>query len=194
MRKPIGLVIFGIINIILGIVPTAFIIFESMRSSSFVFMIFLFIFTSWVTDSEFACFFDWFQQTIVERGGIIILYIFSLLLFWAGLAMIRRKSYARKMAILSIAGLFLSWSIFLLSMPIRSYLYHKISLDMSVLQVEIVFTFSLLIYALLLMRYFMSHKIKEYFNDANLKFSLKLIYWVALIILMIICIPAIKYL
>jgi len=194
MKKPIGVTIFGIINIILGIIPTTFLIFESIRSSSFIIMIFLFTFAGWVTDSEFACFFDWFQQTIIERGCLIILYISSLFLFWSGLAAIRKKPHARKIAIVSILILFLSWTISLLSTIIRPFLYHKVYLDMDALQVEFVITFSLLIYTLLLVRNFMNPRIKEYFNDANIKFSLKLISWIVLIILIIIFIPILQYL
>lgn len=187
MKKPLGITIFGIINIVLGIIPTAFLIFESMRSSFFRIGIFLFTFAGWVTESEFACFFDWFLQTILERGSLIILYIFSLFLSWSGFAMMRKKARARKIAILSIFILFLSWSIFHISMLIRSYLYRKITIDIDALQ--IIITFSLLIYTLLLARYFMNPKIKEYFNDANKKFPLKRIYLLALIILIIIFIP-----
>ena len=189
MKKPIGITIFGIINIVLGIIPTTFLIFESIRSSSFIIMIFLFTFAGWVTDSEFACFFDWFLQTIMERGCLIILYIFSLFLFWSGLAMMRKKRHARKIAIVSIFILFLSWSIFLISTIIRPFLYHKVSLDIDALQVTVVITFSLLIYTLLFVRYFMNPRIKEYFADANIKFPLKRICLLALIILIIIFIP-----
>lgn len=190
MKNTIAITIFGIVNIVLGITPTVFLIFESIRSSFFMTAIFLFTFAGWVTDNEFTCFLDWFLQTIMERGCLIILYIFSLFLFWSGLAMIRRKPYSRKLSLVSIYLLFLSWLIFITSNIIDAYLYLKLSFDINALRILLIITLGLLIYILLFVRYFMNPKIKEYFDDTNIKFPLKRICLLALIISIIIFIPA----
>jgi hypothetical protein len=194
MKKPIGITIFGIINIVLGIIPTTFLIFESIRSSFFITVVFLFTFAGWVTDNEFVCFLDWFLQTIMERGSLIILYITSLFLFWSGITMIRRKSYSRKLSLFSMYLLFLSWLVFITSSIIDSYLYLKLIFDISAFWILLVITLGLLVYVLLFTRYSMNPKIKEYFNDANIKFPLKRIYLVVVIILIIIFIPILQYL
>lgn len=193
MKKPIGIIIFGIVNIILGIIPTTFLIFESMRSSFFLTVIFLFTFAGWVTDNEFVCFLDWFLQTIMERGSVIIMYVVSLFLFWSGIAMIRRKSYSRKLFLFSACLLFLLWLILVTSSIIDFYLYPKGIFIMSGLRIPLIITLALLIYPLLFIKYSMDSRIKEYFNDANIRIPLKLICLAVVIILIIIFIPVFQY-
>lgn len=195
MKKPIGITIFGIINIILGIIPTTFLILESIRSSFFLTVIFLFTFAGWVTDNEFVCFLDWFFLTIVWRGSLIILYIFSLFLFCSGLAMIRRKHYCRRLSIISITGLSLSWIVNFTSCILYPYLYRNDRVfDVNAIRISLILSVGLLIYTLLFVRYFMNPRIKEDFADANIKFPLILIYSVAVIILIVIFIPILQYL
>lgn len=189
MKKPIGISIFGIANIILGIIPTVFVSSESIRSSFFLIVVFLFTFAGWVTDNEFVSSGDCFLQTIMWRGCLIILYISSLFLFWSGIAMIRKKSYSRKLSLISLCILFSSWLGFNSTCIIQSYLYDKIVFDINALCMLLIITFSLLIYILLFARYFMNSKIKQYFEDTNIKFPLKRIFMLALIILIIIFIP-----
>lgn len=188
MKMKAGIAIFGIVNIVLGIIPTALIVFGCIRYVFLIIAIFLFIVAGWVTDNEFKGFLDWFLQSIVERGSLIVLYIFSLFLFRSGLAMIRRRPYARKAAIVSIVILFLSWLVPFISALIRTYLcrYHEVAFDINALQVYVVITIGLLIYTLLLVRYLMNPRIKEYFNDTNVRFPLKRIFWAALVLLVII--------
>lgn len=189
MKKPIGIIIFGIVNIILGILPTAVLIFESTRSFFFIIFIFLFTFAGWVTDNEPAGFLDWFLLTIMGRGSLIIMYITSLFIFWSGIAMIRRKSYSRKLFLFSACLLFLLWLILVTSSIIDFYLYPEGIFVMSGLRMPLIITLVLLIYLLLFIKYSMDPRIKEYFNDKNIKFPLKRIGLVALIILIIIFIP-----
>jgi len=194
MKKPVGITIFGIINIVFGIIPTTFLIFESIRSSFFIIFIFLFTFAGWVTDNEFNGFFDWFLQTIIWRGSLIILYIFSTLLFWSGLTVIRKKPYGRKFSVISIVGFSSAWVVFFTSGILRPYLYsNDKNFDVNAIRISLYLLFGLLIYTFLFIRYLKLPKIKEYFDDANKKLSLKLIYLVVAIILIVIFMPALQY-
>lgn len=174
-KRPLGVTIFGIINIGLGIMPTIFLIMECIRISFFVTVIFLFTFFGWVTDREFKCFGDWFLLTIIERGSLIIFYLFSLLLVISGVTLIKRRLYSRKLTITSTLVIFLSWTINVVSSILHSYLYRGESFNLSptnLIMPGIIF-FILFIYFLVSIKYFTRFVIKEQFADTDIKLPFK---------------------
>ena len=181
MKRPAGVTIFGMMNIVLGILPSLFLINLCLRYAFFITVIFLFTFAGWVTDNEFKSFADWFLLTIIDRGSLITLYVFSLFLFWSGLAMFKKKPYSRILAIISISGVVLSWMVSHISSIIHGFLYRNAEFDRVGLWEIFYISLALLIYASLLIKYLIRPEIKEEFNKGNIKYSLKAIISLALI-------------
>lgn len=189
MKRPVGVTIFGMINIVLGIFPSLFLVNLCLRYTFFITVIFLFTFAGWVTDNKFKSFADWFLLTIVDRGSLITLYIFSLFLFWSGLAMLKMKSYGRRLAIISISGVVLGWTVSHISSIIRGFLYRNAEFDINGLWQIFYISLALLTYAFLLIKYLIRPEIKEEFNKVHIKYSLKtIILFIILVILTILII------
>jgi hypothetical protein len=182
MKRPTGLTIFGMINVILGISPSLFLISLCLRYSFFATVIYLFTFAGWVTDNEFKSFADWFLLTIVDRGSLIALYIFSLFLFWSGLAMLKNKPYSRKLAIISISGITLSWMVSNISSIIHGLLYQNAEFNIAALWALFYISLALLIYTFLLIKYLKQPAIKEQFNEASFKFTRRGVIFIILVI------------
>lgn len=185
MKRPISLWIFGIINIALGILPSLFLIVICLCHSFLGAAVFLFTFFGWVTDREFKSFMDWFLLGIAVRGCVITLYLFSLLLGWSGLAMFKRKPYSRKLSIISISVIVLSWLGYIILSAIHQYLYRNNSFNVGSLQVPDFIFLCLLIYAFLLIKYFMRPAIKEQLDGKYIKSSLRRIIFITLSVLII---------
>jgi hypothetical protein len=181
MKRPLGVTIFGTINIMLGIYPSIFLIQLFLTSASFINVILLFTFAGWVTDNEFKDFMDWFLLTIMERGFLIIIYIFSLLLLWSGLAMLKKKAYSRKLSIISISVIVLSWIGFSSSGMIHANLYHNVPFNFNSLEIGI--SFGLLSYAILLIQYLNQSAIKVKFDGGGEQFSITKLMLLTLAIL-----------
>ncbi|MHB8155014.1 MAG: hypothetical protein ACYDFR_03050 [Candidatus Omnitrophota bacterium] len=182
MKRPAGVTIFGMINIVLGILPSLFLINLCLRYAFFITVIFLFTFAGWVTDNEFKSFADWFLLTIVNRGSLITLYIFSL--FLSGLAMLKKKPYSRRLAIISISGVVLGWMVSHISSIIRGFLYRNAELDSNGSWKIFYISLALLIYAFLLIKYLIRPEIKEEFNKVHIKYSLKTIIFFTLLVIL----------
>jgi len=188
MKRPFGVTIFGVFNIVLGTVPSLFLINLCLHLSFFITVIYLFTFAGWVTDNEFKSFADWFLLTIVERGCLITLYMFSLCLFWSGVAMLKMKPYSRKLSIVSISAIGLSWITTNVSAIIRGFLYRNAEFDINALWKLFLISLALLIYAFLLIKYLKRPEIKEEFDKDQVKYSLKSIILICSIILLLILI------
>jgi len=188
MRKPIGIKIFGITNIILGISPFLFLSFLCIQQFYLVIFFFLFTFFGWVTDREFKGFWDWFLLSVGERGCIITFCLFSFLLFQSGLAMIKGKSYGRKLAIISVSIIALSWIGYNVLSIIHTHLYGNLSINANLLNSVFLISFGLLIYVFFLIKYLMRPTIKEQFDKEGMESStvLKRTILTALIILIIV--------
>ncbi len=176
MKNPLGITIFGITNIIIGLV-NLFVLFIPFL---------LVFFGAEGASSEFCGFIDWFFSVILGMLSWIVIYISSLFLFWSGISMLKMKNYARKLAILSSSGIISSIFIWILSPIITSIIYHRSDLNIDLLGHIIIFSFSL--YTILLIVYLMNPQVKKQFNDENVKLPfVKLIF----IILSLLIIPLI---
>lgn len=144
--------IFGITNIIIGL--TNLIIF---------FLPFLLgIVGGWVTYRNFYGSLDWFCLVILDKLILMTLYLFSFLLFWSGISLLRMKLYSRKLAIVSSSAIISSIFVWILSAIINSFVYHKENLNIQS-PWDIVFL-SFLLYTILLVTYFMNPEIKKHFK------------------------------
>ena len=153
-KRPLGVTIFGIVNIIIGLV-NLFVLFIP----------FLLVLLGEGTNREFYGFIDWFCSVILGVLSWIILYVSSLFLFWSGIFMLKMKNYARKLAIISSSAVISSISIWILSPIITSVIYHKI--DLSIESPWHIIFLSFLLYTILLITYLRNPGIKKLFTPST---------------------------
>jgi len=161
-KEKLGIKIFGIINLIFGLW------FLITFAPEFLIGVIL----NWCADFNFHNIYDNFMPLIIGRLFIDIGYIFCFLLLFSGIGMLSMKNYSRKLAIFSSIAIVLPPSIglFLTAIDIIRYPVVKLDLDL----IYVVPFLILLIYSIFLIRYLNKPKIKEIFNDKDVKLSFKI--------------------
>jgi len=169
MDKRLGVKFFGILNVLigLGILVNFFSIF------------FWVVILGWVTEEGFSSILDWFSTVVIYRLGWELLYVFSFCLFWSGISMLRRKSYSRKLAIISSSAMCSGGLIWM----IPSLMYYKGSIDFNS-PWNLIFIL-LLIYTFILVIYLMGSRIKSQFNDQNVKLPFRKLILIILILFLL---------
>lgn len=150
-KRPLGITIFGIVNIIIGLV-NLFVLFIP-------FLLFVLLGEGAGIDIKR------FTFDILDTLAWIILYVSSLCLFWSGIALLRMKKYGRKLAVVASSAVVFSMFIWILSAIISSIVYRKMNLNIES-PWHIIFL-SFLLYTILLITYFKDPEIKKYFNTKN---------------------------
>ena len=180
-----GIKIFAVVNICIGLLALGFLIFNCLRYNFFVIMTFLFVFFGWVTDNPFGSAGQWFLLTIVERGSLIALYIFSLYSFWSGIGLLKMNVWSRKWSIFYSFGLVVSFLIFYISGYLYAIVYQKSNyIDYNVLGIYSAILFCLLIYLFSFLRCLFTSIVKEQFNDNNVKFPYNHLIFPGVVILL----------
>ena len=94
-KERLGIRILGVVNII----------FAMWFLFIFAFSFFMGVLLGWVTDEAFRDAYEKFVSLIIGRLMADIRYIFSFLLAFSGISMVKVKNYSRKLAIRSIVVL-----------------------------------------------------------------------------------------
>ena len=172
--------LFGVINLIFGL---WFLI-------AFAPGFFMGVILGWVTDFSFHSAYDKFISLIVGRLLSDIRYIFSFLLLVSGIGMLSMKNYSRKLAIFSNIIIVSTLLLGLLLAIVDILLYPAIIFDPDYFYLVPFLTF--LVYSIFSIMYLTKPKIKEIFNDKNVKLSFKIP--IIIIIAAFVCPLFLKYL
>jgi len=161
-KEKLGIKIFGIMNLIFGL---WFLI-------NFAPEFFIGVILNWLADFNLHNIHDNFMAFVIGRLLIDIGYVFSFLLLVSGIGILNMKKYSRKLAIFSSIIIVLppTLGLFLTALDVMRYPDIKLNLDF----VYVVPLLSFLVYFVFLMRYLNKPKIKEIFNDKNVKLSFKI--------------------
>lgn len=116
---------FGVSNLSIGSIPSLFLIIDCVKSPIYMWAMFLFTFFGWVTDNPFVSYFDYFMQTIVERGALIISFLSSLFLLSAGIALLRKKLYGVRLSFVSLFTFIISEALLIISIMSKAILHKK---------------------------------------------------------------------
>lgn len=168
-KRNFGLAFFGVANVTIGLFFLMY----------FFLSFFIGVVVGLVTDRGFYGSLDWFCRVILDRFSFSVLYIFSFLLFWSGISMLRMKSYSRKVSMVASAVISSSFLVLLLTDIIRSYVYPQLELKFlslwdAGLLLFFIFTISQIIYL-------NNPEIKKQFNDENVKLPLKIFALICII-------------
>lgn len=161
-KEKLGIKIFGIINLTFGLGLLV----------TFSLGFFMGVILGWVTDFGFHDAYDKFISLIVGRLLSDIRYIFSFLLLFSGIGMLSMKNYSRKLAIFSIIVIISTLLLGLLLAVVDIIFYPDIIFEPDYFYVVPFLIF--LIYSIFLIRYLNKPKIKEIFNDKDVKLSFKI--------------------
>ena len=145
---------------------------------------------NWLADFSLHNIYNNFMAFVIGRLFIDIGYVFSFLLLFSGVSMLSIKNYSRKLAIFSSIVIVLLSAIwlFLVALNTLRYPYLKSHLD----PIYVVPFVIILIYSIFLIRYLTKPKIKEIFNDKDVKLSFKIP--IIVIIAAFVCPLFLKYL
>jgi hypothetical protein len=161
MQLPMILLVFGIVNIIVSL------LFIFVSFTPFLWIIFF----GQATDRELYGFYDWFSQVILPRITLPTFFVFSFLLFISGIALLKIKSYGRKLTIVSLSILIAIAIIWWGDTYINISLYHNTTLNNTLPWGAILVIF--LFYSVLQIICLEGDGIKEFFNDGKIKLSFK---------------------
>lgn len=151
-----GIIFFGVTSIIMGLV--------------FLFYLYqIFIFTAvggWCADRPPYGFLDWLTLFVIGRISLGVFYIFSAILVWSGIALLRMKAYGRKLIIITsltvaLSGLINNASLFANSIINNGNLKFTFE-DLSKTASLVLYGFC--IYTILLIIYLSRPKVKEQFK------------------------------
>lgn len=180
INEKTGIKLFGIINVIFG----------SWFLITFALGFFMGVILGWVTDYSFHNTYDKFISLIVGRLLSDINYVFSFLLFSSGIGMLNMKNDSRKLAIFSIIVVSLTLLLESLLAIVDIMLYQDIIFEPYYPHVVPFLIF--LVYSIFLIIYLTKPKIKEIFNDKDVKLSLRVP--IIVIIAAYVCPVFLKYL
>jgi len=179
-KEKSGIKIFGVINLIFG--------FWLLITFAQEFLVGVIL--NWLTDFSLHNLCDNFITLVIGRLFRDISYIFSFLLLCSGIGMLSMKNDSRKLAIFSSIIIALPPSIGSFLVAIYNMFHPDTRLNID--PIYVVPFLILLIYSIFLIRYLNKPKIKEIFNDKDVKLSFKIP--IIVIIVAYVCPLFLKYL
>jgi len=165
-----GIKVISVMNILIGLLYIIAWVFPFLAAVIF----------CWVTDMKIENYWHWFSLYILDRFAIAVIFVPSFLLLKSGFLLLHSDMRARKLSIISSSYIVFGELLSILSAIIKKQASGLIELDF--FNVGSVSLFVVLFYLILSIVYLTDPRVKDKFDDVNVKLDLRKLILIIIIV------------